>query len=650
MDLRMPTRAVSVLTFSFVSFVAIAFAGCASGGMQRMPPPAPIFTSSPGTAAAEEAAYTYPIAATDPAGGTVTFSLAQSPAGASLTGSTLTWTPTPAQSRLPNSFTITASTSGGASATQSWMVTPSGTVHLSWVDTYWDASGSLAVPMDWTQNSAFANGVAALVPQPDNSLLVLTGSGNADGTFTIPNVPGGHYWLRIVPIANYWTSSSTFDFGHDYLGRPPKATTSSTQTTIDLSATGLDPLQTQDWFAFLTDLNLLDFAYRRDLPVGSTSFTGAALITSNLDFSQASAGFFLQYEPVALGPMNGFALGPQLALPSLSLVNGATNTISGSLNPSPKSSLNIDVTGSAWATLMNHLGPGTPTVLGSVLTLSAQPFATDRLAVGFNSTLGPNLPLFSPQQNTTAFSLSGAPQCTDASGSLFALPVTLEPAISTDQNLGTLQYGDPFPAAWPRVFSFCEQATLQIPIPNSTTPSPFLIMDGENTGLPTAPIAPLVSAVQNPMINGTDFFTASTLNTTSVTVSWSAPAGTPPNAYTVQLFPLATPPNGTAAYLPSLKFTTATTSATLPVKLTPGQTFVVVISARLDARANVETSPNRSALPTAYANIVSAPITVSPAAAAQVIHAASDAVSRMLAVDPITTPEQPAQLRIRRIR
>jgi hypothetical protein len=64
----------------------------------------------------------------------------------------------------------------------------------------------------------------------------------------------------------------------------------------------------------------------------------------------------------------------------------------------------------------------------------------------------------------------------------------------------------------------------------------------------------------------------------------------------------------------------------------------------------VETSPNRSALPTAYANIVSAPITVSPAAAAQVIHAASDAVSRMLAVEPITTPEQPAQLRIRRIR
>jgi hypothetical protein len=496
--------------------------------------------------------------------------------------------------------------------------------------------------MDWTQNSAFANGVAALVPQPDNSLLVLTGSGNADGTFTIPNVPGGRYWLRIAPIANYWTSSSTFDFGHDILGRPLKAT-SSMQTTINLSATGLDPLQTQDWFAFLTDLNLLNLAFRRDLPAGSTSFVGSAQMTANFDFSQANAGFLVQYEPVALGPMNGFALGPQLALPSLSIVNGATNTIAGSLNPSPKSSLNVDVTGSAWATLMNHLGPGTPTILGSVMTLSAQPFATDRVAVGLNSMLGSNLPLFSPGD--------AAANCSDSSGHLFSLPVTLEPAISADQNLGTLQYGDPFPAAWPRVFSFCEKATLQIPIPNSTTTSPFLIEDGESTALPTAPIAPLVSAVQNPTINGADFFSPSTLNTTSVTVSWSAPGGTPPNAYTVQLFLLAPmPPNGTPAYVRSLKFTTATTSATLPVKLAAGQTFVVVISARLDARANVETSPNRSALPTAYANIVSAPITVSPAAAVQVIHAASDVASRMLAVDPITTPEQPAQLRIRRIR
>jgi hypothetical protein len=650
MDLRFPSRAVIVPTFSIVSFAAITFAGCASGGMQRMPPPAPAFTSSPGTAATEGAAYTYPITATDPAGGTVTFSLAQSPAGASLSGSTLTWTPTPAQSRLANSFTVTATTSGGASAAQSWMVTPSGTVHLSWIDTYWDASGSLAVPTDWTQNSAFANGVAALVPQPDNSLLVLTGTGNADGTFTIPNVPGGHYWLRIAPVANYWTSSSTFDFGQDILGRPPKVT-SSTQTTIDFSATGLDPLQTQDWFAFLTDINLLNLAFRRDLPAGSTSFVGSAQMTANFDFSQANAGFLVQYEPVALGPMNGFALGPELTLASLSIANGATNTIAGNLNPSPWSSLSIDVAGSAWATLMNHLGPGSPTILGSALTLSAQPFATNRVAVGLDSMLGSNLPLFSPGPAFTSFTVNdGTANCADSSGRLFSLPVTLEPAISADQNLGTLQYGDPFPAAWPRVFSFCEKATLQIPIPNSTTTSPFLIIDGESTALPTAPIAPLVSAVQNPTINGADFFTASMLNTTALTVSWSAPSGTLPNAYTVQLFPLATPPNGTPAYLPSLKFTTANTSATLPVKLNAGQTFVVVISARVDAGTNVETSPRRSALPTAYANIVSAPITVSPTAAAQVIQAASDAVSHMLAVEPVTTPEQAVQLRTRRIR
>jgi hypothetical protein len=72
-----------------------------------------------------------------------------------------------------------------------------------------------------------------------------------------------------------------------------------------------------------------------------------------------------------------------------------------------------------------------------------------------------------------------------------------------------------------------------------------LILNGESTDLPTAPVAPLVSAVQKPRINGANFFAASTLNTAAVTVSWSAPSGTAPYGYIVQLFVLATPPNGT---------------------------------------------------------------------------------------------------------
>ena len=78
----------------------------------------------------------------------VSFALTTAPAGAVLSGNTITWTPTTPQSRIANKFRVTATAAAGDVSTQSWAVTPSGTVHLSWIDTYWKASGPLTVPFD----------------------------------------------------------------------------------------------------------------------------------------------------------------------------------------------------------------------------------------------------------------------------------------------------------------------------------------------------------------------------------------------------------------------------------------------------------------------------------------------------------------------
>jgi hypothetical protein len=56
----------------------------------------------------EATLYSYQPAATSPDGSTVSFSLAQSPEGASVSGSTISWTPTHAQSRNANQFSVTA--------------------------------------------------------------------------------------------------------------------------------------------------------------------------------------------------------------------------------------------------------------------------------------------------------------------------------------------------------------------------------------------------------------------------------------------------------------------------------------------------------------------------------------------------------------
>src|SRR5206468_2247080 len=138
----------------------IVFLLTACSGNNSVPAPvAPVFTSTPGTQAVEGSPYSYQLTGSSTAA--VTFSLSNAPAGATLSGNTLSWTPAAQQSRVPNSFTATATASGGASATQSWTVTPSGTIRISHIDTLWSESGSTSRPFDWSLLSPL---VAALVP------------------------------------------------------------------------------------------------------------------------------------------------------------------------------------------------------------------------------------------------------------------------------------------------------------------------------------------------------------------------------------------------------------------------------------------------------------------------------------------------------
>lgn len=122
--------------------VSLAWFAACGGGTSSSLPSNPIFTSTPGTQATQGQVYSYGVAATDPAGGIVSFSLTTGPKGASLKGNTLTWTPVASQSRASSNFTVIAKTPSGGSATQSWTVTPSGTIIVNWVDTY----GRRAVP------------------------------------------------------------------------------------------------------------------------------------------------------------------------------------------------------------------------------------------------------------------------------------------------------------------------------------------------------------------------------------------------------------------------------------------------------------------------------------------------------------------------
>jgi len=322
----------------------------------------------------------------------------------------------------------------------------------------------------------------------------------------------------------------------------------------------------------------------------------------------------LEYLFVNSGGFQGTALGPEAQLSNLSLVNGGTNNLTVALNPSPSASVNLAIKGTQWANVMRGIGPGTPAPQFSDYAVVAQPFLTNGFVPATPDTppLG-TFPLLQPQ-GTSGRAVFGS-ACASRRSSLPPFGNFGLPPILTDVDYGTLSYGDPFPADWPRLFQYCQASTVSLPRPNSTATDTFTVVNRQITPLPTGPVSPILTPVQNPTLNGASLFQAANLNTTSVTLHWDAPATGQPYGYYVQLFLLSTlQPNGTVEYLEVAQYATAKTTMQLPFPLGAGNTYVLMISAEMDANANIEKTPGRTKPPNAEASVVSATVVIASGA------------------------------------
>jgi hypothetical protein len=571
-------------------FSLLILSACGGGGSSTTSAAAPVFSTQAPTAASQGAPYTYTPALTDPAGGTVTVALTAAPTGAALSASTISWTPTALQSRVPNRFTLTASTSEGGSATQSWTVSPSGTITLNYTDTYWTENGPT---QQKETNFAVPN---ALVPQADGSFLTLNGVYVSPGVAQILNVPAGYFWLTADWFNSFWTSSSTVDLGQDYIGANTSRSTQATSFTFSIS--GVSPGQ------IFLDTGVPYCQFSDYVLPGSTTYSANITIEpvngSLAGWSPVHTIYFHQFAPASLGsasPLTDYVLGSSLTLSNLTLIDGATNNISGTLQPSPQTSLNIDILGSQWAAAFNNVAPTPVTLQASNLEAFAEPNVVGRSAYFLASTF----PLVSP---IPGYDLASVEPSYDR---VVGLP---QPAISTDTDFGTLQYGDPYPAPWTRAVNFYQVAYASY---GGDYPAYYYLLNGETLPLSShlAPLAPLATPVRNPTINGASLYTEATLNTTTVSLSWSAPTGgSTPYGYSVvagQVLTVDTGGGQGPAVYPIASFLTDKTSATLP-PLPEGYYYIFYITTLVDGAANVESSPYRRALPSAYAQVVSAPI------------------------------------------
>jgi hypothetical protein len=284
------------------------------------------------------------------------------------------------------------------------------------------------------------------------------------------------------------------------------------------------------------------------------------------------------------------------------------------------------VQGSQWAASLTGAAPAAPSSYNSDFSLVAEPFVTGRNAPG--SLTISNLVLAADTYEPLGFpppflSFTGC----DSTGFQLSVANQQQPGILTDQTLGALGYNDPFASTWTRAENFCEEAIIPEPVPDSSSTVNFALVTGESVVPSSNPLAPLVGPVQNPTIGGGNLLTAATLSTTTPSFSWTAPASGAPYGYGVSTYVLSDA-NGTPSYLSAGVFYTSQTSVTLP-PLSAGNTYVFVITALVDGAANIQASPNRSALPTAFANVVSAPITISSGATDVVIHGDASVVKRL---------------------
>lgn len=552
--------------------------------------------------------YSYTLAATSTDGSAVSFTLTSGPMGATLSGNTISWTPTHTESRVADAFTVTATTAAGGSSTQTWSVTPTGTVNLTAVATYWGPSGS-------TNLIEFSFGLPPgkqlFFPQPDGTFVNYQGTVNADGSISFANVPSGFYWLETGPSSFYWTSTSDFDNGQNLVGNPLSTVTPPVTTTFDYSVSGLVPSPAGLFLTAKSDGVDLEAVPLIFATVGtSTNVSGTSTVPAFVDYTKIDTLYFLEYELVNSGGFLGSALGPEGQLSNLSLVNGGTNNLAITLNPSPTATVDLSIKGTAWASAMQGLGPGTAAPAFTNYAVVVQPYLTNGFVPVSPDAPGlGTFPLLQPGGipvgivGGLACATLGLPE--NPSGGVFGFP-----PITSDVDYGMLSYGDPFPLEWPRLFEYCQASEVSLPRPNSTVTDTFTVVNRQTTTLPTGSVNPLLTSVQNPTLNGASLFQGVNLSTPSVNLSWEPPANGRPYGYYVKVFALDTlQPSGSAFYVQFAQFGTAKTNVQVPFLLR-GNTYVFVISAEMDPNANIETSPKRTKVPNAESSVVSAPVVI----------------------------------------
>jgi hypothetical protein len=92
--------------------------------------------------------------------------------------------------------------------------------------------------------------------------------------------------------------------GHDYAAQKATVVPTTSTTNISFQLTGLDPTTGSGWIQVLLPGGPM-MPFENTTSPGSSTGTVGAIINGNVDYSGYKNAFMTQYEPAALGPVNG---------------------------------------------------------------------------------------------------------------------------------------------------------------------------------------------------------------------------------------------------------------------------------------------------------------------------------------------------------
>ncbi len=542
--------------------------------------PAPAFTSTAPTAANEDVVYTYSLAATDPVKTAITFTLASGPASASITGNILTWTPTHGQARVTNAFDVQAKTSAGGSADQKFTVTPLGTVRGTAIDTYVTASGNVTAPEDLS--TAYI-GVSFL---DGSSWTTVQGVGKPDGTFSIPGVPTGNYWLAI-PSGGYWTSASDIDLGQDFLGRHD-AVLASNGTSLSLNILDLAAWQTDDTLdIFNPNLNQ-DFDWSDNINPADTSFASVWDWTGPLsDAAKGDAWYVTQMRTQTAGSASWRYVAKAAPAIAITQADGSSTNVPGNFGTLPQETTHMAVQGSKFAAVLSNFGQNA-SVHSSTIGIYSQPYSVAKGVVG---------------------------QAEDL------LETRDQTPLMQDADFGDITFGNPFPASWSPFVGLSYEINVPFTASGASAsvdvPAELYL---NTTQMPTkdTPLAPAITPVLNIKLNGALFAQTRAAATLSPTLTWDPPATGVPTGYRVTVYQLSAV-GSTSGYQPVLDLFTKDHSMVIPDGvLLGGNEYFFGIRAYQIPSVDFTTAPYHAAFPWAHADMLTPVVSTSAASGSAV--------------------------------